>query len=79
MTSVARRVFEANCKDVQDFYSIHQLSKGQRAVLRKLPVLNKAMVVLITAMGGLLRGLNHRSFASNGGEFIKTRSIANIS
>jgi hypothetical protein len=30
--------------------SIHQLSKGQRAVIRKLPVLNKAMVVLITAM-----------------------------
>jgi hypothetical protein len=50
VTSVARRVFEANCKDVRDFYSIHQLSKGQRAVLRKLPVLNKAMVVLITAM-----------------------------
>jgi hypothetical protein len=48
--SDARRGLEGTGSEIRDFYSVHQLVKDMPAVRRKLEILNKGTIVLLSAV-----------------------------
>jgi RiboL-PSP-HEPN len=50
MPSVARSKLERTGSEVRDFYAVHQLVKDMPAIRRKLDILNKGTIVLLSAV-----------------------------
>lgn len=50
MPSIARLSLEGSGSEIRDFYTVHQLVKDMPAVRRKLEVLNKGTIVLLSAV-----------------------------